>query len=58
MSSLSTTASWVIVRLEDNKPMFETFNQALTQAINKQKYKAVPILEYLQEFNRKVKNDY
>jgi len=51
------TSSWVIVRLSDDKPICETFSIGTVSAINKAKYKAVPILQYLQEFNRKVKNE-
>ena len=47
--------SWVIVRLADNVAMFETWNKALTQAVNKQKYKVVPIYEYLSNLNASIK---
>jgi len=57
MSSLNKTASWVIVESATGKPICETFSIGTVSAINKAKYKAVPILEYLQEFNRKVKNE-
>ena len=51
------TASWVIVERTTNKAICETYSKGTVEAINKAKYKAVPILEYLQEFNRKVKNE-
>ena len=57
MSSLRDTASWVIVRLDDGKPVFETFCYEFADTINKARYKAVPILEYLQTFNARIKND-
>jgi hypothetical protein len=56
MSSLRDTASWVIVRLDDGKPIFETFCHEFADTINKARYKAVPILEYLQKLNAGVKS--
>jgi hypothetical protein len=53
----SMTASWVIIRQSDGQPICETYSSGTVAAINQSKYKAVPILEYLQEFNRKVKNE-
>lgn len=55
MSSLLKTASWVIVRLDDGKPVFETFCYEFADTINKARYKAVPILEYLQNLNANIK---
>jgi hypothetical protein len=55
MSSLHKTASWVIVNLKTGEAILETFNFSLTEKINKAKYKVVPILEYLGEFNRVTK---
>lgn len=55
MSSLRETASWVIVRLDDGKPVFETFCYEFADTINKARYKAVPILEYLQTLNANIK---
>lgn len=49
------TASWVIVEIETGKPVFETFSANIIGAINTKKYKAVPILEWLQSFNLQVK---
>jgi hypothetical protein len=57
MSSLRDTASWVIVRLDDGKPVFETFCYEFADTINKARYKAVPILEYLQTLNERIKNE-
>lgn len=51
------TASWVIVEKSTQKALCETFSQKTVDAINKSKYEAIPILEYLQEFNRSLKND-
>jgi hypothetical protein len=53
MTSLFRTASWVIVDLSTGKGVFETFNEKTAKAINQKKYKAVPILEWLQSLNAK-----
>lgn len=55
MTSLSRTASWVIVRLSDGEAMFETFNRRIAEAINRDRYKAVPILQHLQTLNASIK---
>jgi hypothetical protein len=55
MTSLNKIASWVIVDKTNNKAMFETFSYEFANMINKAKYEAVPILEYLQNFNKGVK---
>ena len=52
MTSLNKTASWVIVNIETRKPVFETFCYEFADTINKTKYEAIPILEYLQNFNK------
>jgi hypothetical protein len=51
--SLTRTASWVIVNKETGTAIMETFNKSTADAVNTVKYKAVPILEYLQGLNRK-----
>jgi hypothetical protein len=53
MSSLLKTASWVIVDLSTGEGVFETFSEKTAKAINQKKYKAVPILEWLQGLNAK-----
>lgn len=53
--SLDEPGSWVVERLEDGKPLFETFDPKVAKAINTGKYRAVPILEYLGNLNRKIK---
>ncbi len=47
------TASWVISEIETGKIIMETFNPALVELLNKEKYKATPILEHLQSLNHK-----
>ena len=46
-------ASWVIVSKKTGKAVFETFSATTAQAINKERYDVVPILEYLQSLNEK-----
>lgn len=45
------TASWVIVRKADNVAIAETFLPHVAAAVNQEKYKAVPIQEYLCSLN-------
>ena len=54
MTSLNKTASWVIVDKTSNKAIYETFSYEFANMINKAKYEAVPILEYLQNFNKRL----
>jgi hypothetical protein len=49
------TASWVIVNLETGASLFETFDPAKVAALNTAKYKAVPILEWLQQLNAAIR---
>jgi hypothetical protein len=51
-NSLLRTASWVIREKETKKVICETFSRRMIDSLNTLKYEAVPILEYLQEFNR------
>ena len=55
MSSLSTTSSWVVVRISDNQPILETFNPEVVSALNMEKYKAIPIYDWLASINRRIK---
>ena len=50
------TASWVIVNIVTGESLFETFDPAKVAALNTVKYKAVPILEWLQHLNHKYKS--
>ena len=56
MTSLTRTSSWVIINLETDESIFETFDPVKVAALNTTKYKAVPILEWLQHLNRKYKS--
>ena len=51
MENKMKTASWVIKRKIDGKVIFETFNEKILSALNAEKYKAIPILEYLSSIN-------
>ena len=55
MSSLTKTASWVIVSKQSGKAVLETFDSSLIDCINQKLYKAIPILEYLQNLNKILK---
>lgn len=47
------TASWVIVDNATGKAVLETFNEKLLVKVNIEKYRAIPILEYLVSLNSK-----
>jgi len=55
MTSLTKTVSWVIVSKQSGKAILETFDSSLVNCINQKLYKAVPILEYLQNLNKSLK---
>lgn len=50
------TASWVIRRKVDKAVLFETFNRTVVDHLNTATYEAVPILAYLYELNRTIRN--
>lgn len=50
-NSLSRTASWVIRNKETGEAVLETFDKAKVDALNTDKYEAVPIQEYLGSIN-------
>jgi hypothetical protein len=47
-----TSASWVFVERATGKAVMETFNPKLVAKLNTEKYRAVPIGEYLAGFNK------
>lgn len=55
MSSLETAASWVIVRLSDHEPLFETWEPKIIAALKTDHYKAVPIYDWLASINQQIK---
>jgi len=54
--SLTRTASWVIREKETGRVICETFNERAVAAL-KPTYEAVPILEYLQDMNRRIRSE-
>ena len=53
-------ASWVIVRKDNGKAIYETFNPEIARRyyageITSEKCRLVPILDYLQSYNRAVR---
>lgn len=48
-------SSWVIRNKDTKEVIFETFNRETVDALNTQKYEAVPIMQYLQELNKQIK---
>lgn len=55
MSTLQTTYSWVIVRIATSQAALETYSEAVAQAINTEKYKAVPIYDWLASINQQLR---
>lgn len=49
------SASWVIRRKEDKEVLFETFDRKKVDALNTDKYEAVPIQDYLGSINGRQK---
>lgn len=48
----SLNASWVIIETATGKVIAETFKFSVANGINKSKYKAVPIYDYLISLNK------
>jgi len=55
MTSLNQTASWIIRNRSTKAVICETFDERKVKALNTEKYEAVPILAYLQELNRSIR---
>jgi hypothetical protein len=55
MSSLEKTASWVIVETATGRAVMETWQPAIVEKINREKYHATPIVEWLSSFNQAAK---
>jgi len=49
------TTSWVVREKTTGRVVFETFNPTIVARLNTDRYEAVPIMDYLTEFNRRVK---
>ena len=48
-------ASWIIIDKATGKAVLETFNRKVASAINTERYEVVPILQYLYQLNRTIK---
>ena len=53
-SLLGEPASWVIVDKNTGKPVMETFERKTAEAVNTERYRAVPILDHLRNLNREI----
>ena len=49
--SLSRHNSWVIISKETKQPILETWDWKVVEAVNTNKYEAIPILKYLASLN-------
>lgn len=54
-STLTKTYSWIIRKNGKSTALLETFNPAVVAKLNTDKYNAVPVLEYLQDMNKRIK---
>ena len=52
---MEQTASWVIVDKATGNGIAETFLKHVAEAVNVNKYRAVPIQEYLADLNARIK---
>lgn len=50
------TASWIIIDISTKEAILETYSKNIADAVNTKKYRAVPVLEYLQQLNKSLKN--
>ena len=50
-------SSFVVIRKEDGFAVFETFNHEIVKRLNKEKYEAIPIMKYLSDLNKKIKDE-
>ena len=53
--TIQKTVSWVFVDLETGEGVYEAYSASVAAKVNTKRYKAVPILEYLQNLNRRIK---
>jgi len=51
-------ASWVIVDRDTSKAVMETYNFELCQFVNLNRYRVVPILQWLQSLNKPTLPDF
>ena len=48
--------SWIIVNKETGKAVFETFERTTMQAVNRNKYQVMTVMEWLQSVNKAVQS--
>jgi len=53
MTTLNKTYSWVIVHIETGEVILETYNKELISCFRPEKFKVIPILEWLQSLNKR-----
>jgi hypothetical protein len=51
------TASWILREKATKRVICETFSKRIVDAINRDKYEAVPILEYLVSLNKQLNTE-
>lgn len=51
------TASWVVVSRATGKPVLETFERRVADAINLEKYEALPIGKWLARLNDQIRHE-
>lgn len=51
------TASWILRNKFTKEVVMETYDIKKVNALNTEKYEAVPIIQYLYELNDKIKNN-
>ena len=52
------SASWVIREADSTRVICEAFDKSAVERLNTAKYEAVPILDYLVEFNARARNQH
>jgi hypothetical protein len=53
---MSRSGSWVIREISTKKVICETFDRRKVDALNKDRYEAVPIIEYLAALNASLRS--
>lgn len=56
MTSLDSTASWVVVCRKSGKAVHETYQKSVADKVNIEKYRVVPIQEWLGSLNASPSN--
>jgi hypothetical protein len=49
------SGSWVVIRKATGEVLFETFSQAVADAVNRERYDVVPIYDYLVALNKAIR---